>query len=126
MTMPRYSQLSLEDTPWYHCVSRCVRRAYLCGVDSVTDQSYEHRRDWVAQRIKQLAAVFTIDVAAYAVMSNHYHIVVRVDNERNYELSTEEVMNRWTQLYKGPVLINRYLSEQRSEMSESELFMVEN
>lgn len=125
MTMPRHSQLSLEDTPWYHCVSRCVRRAYLCGVDSVTDQSYEHRRDWVAQRIKQLAAVFTIDVAAYAVMSNHYHIVVRVDNERNYELSTEEVMNRWAQLYKGPVLINRYLSEQRSEMSESELFMVD-
>ena len=88
----------------------------------MTDQSYEH---WRALRIKQLAAVFTIDVAAYAVMSNHYHIVVRVDNERNYELSTEEVMNRWTQLYKGPVLINRNLAEQRSEMSESELFMVD-
>ena len=125
MTMPRYSQLSLDDTPWYHCVSRCVRRAYLCGDDSVTGQSYEHRRDWVAQRIKQLAAVFTIDVAAYAVMSNHYHIVVRIDNERPYELSVEEVMERWTQLYQGPILINRYLSEQRSEMSESELFMVE-
>ena len=125
MAMPRYSQLSLEDTPWYHCVSRCVRRAYLCGADSVTDQSYEHRRDWVAQRIKQLAAVFTIDVAAYAVMSNHYHIVVRVDNQRPYELSTEEVMERWAQLYQGPILVGRYLSEQRSEMSESELFMVE-
>lgn len=125
MTMPRYSQLSLDDTPWYHCVSRCVRRAYLCGDDSVTGQSYEHRRDWVAQRIKQLAAVFIIDVAAYAVMSNHYHIVVRIDNERPYELSTQEVMERWTRLYQGPFLINRYLSEQRSEMSESELFMVE-
>ncbi len=125
MTMPRYSQLSLDDTLWYHCVSRCVRRAYLCGDDFVTGHSYEHRRDWVAQRIKQLAAVFTIDVAAYAVMSNHYHIVVRVDNERPYELSTEEVMERWTQLYQGPILIGRYLSEQRSEMSESELFMVE-
>ena len=74
-------------------------------IDSVTDQSYEHRRDWVALRIKQLAAVFTIDVAAYAVMSNHYHFVVRVDNERNYELSTEEVMNRWTQLYGDLIVI---------------------
>jgi len=77
MASPRYSQLSLDDTPWYHCVSRCVRRAYLCGHDDQSGQSYEHRRHWVMQRIKQLAGVFTIDVAAYAVMSNHYHIVVR-------------------------------------------------
>jgi hypothetical protein len=77
------------------------------------------------QRIKQLSGVFTIDVAAYAVMSNHYHIVMRVDNERPYELSTEEVMQRWTQLYKGSLLVNRYLSDQRSEMSEGELFQVE-
>lgn len=125
MASPRYSQLSLNDTLWYHCVSRCVRRAYLCGRDDRSGQSYEHRRQWVMQRIKQLAGIFTIDVAAYAVMSNHYHIVVRVDNERPYELSTEEVMQRWTQLYKGSLLINRYLSEQRNEMSEGELFQVE-
>ena len=125
MTMPRYSQLSLDDTLWYHCVSRCVRQAYLCGDDYATGQSYEHRRDWVMQRIKQLAAIFTIDVAAYAVMSNHYHIVVRVDNERSSELSTDEVVKRWTQLYKGPLLVHRYMSDRRSEMSEGELFMVE-
>ena len=119
---PRYSQLSLDDTLWYHCVSRCVRRAYLCGRDDRSGQSSEHRRDSVMQRIKQLAGVFTIDVAAYAVMSNHYHIVVRVDNERSYELTTEEVMQRWTQLYKGSILVNRYLSDQRSDMREGELF----
>lgn len=125
MTMPRYSQLSLDDTLWYHCVSRCVRQAYLCGSDHTTGQSYEHRRDWVMQRIKQLAAIFTIDVAAYAVMSNHYHIVVRVDNERPDVLTTEEVLQRWTQLYKGPILISRYLSDQRCDMSDGELFRVE-
>ena len=125
MASPRYSQLSLDDTLWYHCVSRCVRRAYLCGRDDRTGESYEHRRHWVMQRIKQLAGIFTIDVAAYAVMSNHYHIVVRVDNERSYELSTEEVMQRWTQLYKGSLLVNRYLSDQRNDMSEGELFQVE-
>ena len=125
MTMPRYSQLSLDDTLWYHCVSRCVRQAYLCGSDYTTGQSYEYRRDWVVQRIKQLAAIFTIDVAAYAVMNNHYHIVVRVDNERPDQLSTEEVVKRWTQLYKGPILISRYLSDQRSDMSGGELFRVD-
>ena len=67
MTMPRYAQLSLAETPWYHVVSRCVRRAYLCGIDHITGQSYEHRGDWVEQRIKQLSSVFTIDIAAFAV-----------------------------------------------------------
>jgi len=125
MTMPRHSQVSLDDTPWYHCVSRCVRQAYLCGSDYATGKSYEHRRDWVEQRIKEIAAIFTIDVAAYAVMSNHYHIVVRVDNERPYEMSTREVVKRWTQLYTGPLIVNRYLTDKQSEMSEGELFQVE-
>ena len=125
MASPRYNQLALDDTPWYHCVSRCVRRAYLCGRDDQSGESYEHRRHWVAQRIKQLAGIFTIDVAAYAVMSNHYHVVVRVDNERVFELSIEEVLQRWTQLYKGSLLVNRYLSDQRAEMSEGELFHIE-
>ena len=125
MTMPRHAQVSLDDTPWYHCVSRCVRQAYLCGSDYTTGKSYEHRRDWVVQRIKHIAAIFTIDVASYAVMSNHYHIVVRVDNERPYEMSTREVLKRWSQLYTGPLIINRYLTDKQSEMSEGELFQVE-
>lgn len=72
MALPRYAQVSLEETPWYHVVSRCVRRAFLCGVDQITGQSFEHRRDWIEQRILQLAGVFTIDIASYAIMWRHY------------------------------------------------------
>ena len=125
MAQPRYTQISLEETPWYHVVSRCVRRAYLCGVDHITGQSYEHRRDWVEKRIRQLASIFTIDVAAYSVMHNHYHIVVRVDNERVAALSTEEVIGRWSQLYAGPLIVRRYLSDQRAEMSQGELLQLD-
>ncbi len=46
MPRNRASQISLQDTPYYHCVSRCVRRSYLCGQDSLTGRSYEHRRQW--------------------------------------------------------------------------------
>ena len=52
MTRPRSSLVSLEDTPYYQCVNRTVRRAMLCGEDPVTGQSYEHRRGWIAERIK--------------------------------------------------------------------------
>ena len=47
MTLPRKSLISLVDTPYYHCVSRCVRRAFLCGLDLYSRKSYEHRRGWL-------------------------------------------------------------------------------
>jgi REP element-mobilizing transposase RayT len=94
-------------------------------VDYITGQSYKHRREWVEKRIRQLASIFTIDVAAYSVMSNHYHLVVRVDRERVADLSTHEVIYRWAQLYQGPLIIRRYLSEKRKDMSPGELNQVE-
>ena len=108
MTRPRSELVCVQDTPWYHVVSRCVRRAFLCGQDALTGKSYEHRRGWIEARIRQLASVFTLDVGAYAVMSNHYHIVVRIDRARAQALSDDEVLSRWTQLFTGPLLVQRY------------------
>lgn len=111
MTQPRSTLVSLDDTPWYHVVSRCVRRAFLCGHDAHSGRSFEHRRGWIADRLKQLASVFAVDIAAYAVMSNHFHIVVRVDEARVESLERDEIPRRWTQLFSGPVMVQRYLAD---------------
>jgi len=70
MTRPAKTLISLADTPYYHITSRCVRRAYLCGVDPYSGQSYEHRGQWVGDRIRLLSSLFAIDVCADAGMSN--------------------------------------------------------
>jgi REP element-mobilizing transposase RayT len=111
MTQPRSTLVSLDDTPWYHVVSRCVRRAYLCGFDRHSGRNFEHRRGWIVERLQQLAAVFAIDIAAYAVMSNHFHIVMRVDAERALGWDRDEVLRRWTQLFTGPELVQRYRAQ---------------
>lgn len=121
MTRARSSLVSLSDTAWYHCVSRCVRRAFLCGDDPLTGHNFNHRRGWIATRIKELADIFAIDVAAYAVMSNHYHVVAHVDAGRALAWSTEAVLTRWTRLFTGPLLVQRYLSPERAQMGQAEV-----
>jgi len=108
MTRPRKALISLADTPYYHITSRCVRRAFLCGVDHYSGQSYEHRRQWVVDRIRLLSSLFAIDVCAYAVLNNHYHLVLKLCPEQIERLGDDDVMDRWCALFKGPLLIQRY------------------
>ncbi len=118
MTRPRKDLISIHDTPYYHIVSRCVRRAFLCGTDPHTQQSYEHRRQWVEDRIRLLSSLFAIDICAYAVMSNHYHLVVKLSPSQVDNLSDNEVVHRWTSLFRGPLLIQRYQQGQALSTAE--------
>ena len=122
MPKPRKTLISLQDTPYYHCVSRCVRRAFLCGEDSFTGQSYEHRRGWVEDKMLSLAAIFAIDICAYAVMSNHTHLVLHVDAYKADNWSIREVLERWHHLHKGTQFTQKYL--ENKVMAEFELVSV--
>jgi len=101
MPLPRSALVSLDATPVYHVVSRCVRRQFLCGKDFVTGKDFSHRRDWIRQRIFELAEIFAIDVAAYAVMSNHFHLVVCIQKDQALAWSDHEVAARWCRLFGG-------------------------
>ncbi len=59
------------------------------GTGSSTEFAYSH-------------PLFAIDVCAYAVMSNHYHLVLKVCPEQLVDLSEEDIMDRWCALFKGP------------------------
>jgi hypothetical protein len=54
-------------------------RAFICGDDAATGRCFDHRKAWVEARLLELAEVFSISVLAYAVMSNHLQVVLRVD-----------------------------------------------
>ncbi|WJG08540.1 transposase [Aliiglaciecola sp. LCG003] len=111
MPLARKRQISLIDTPFYHCVSRCVRRAFLCGEDMLTGKSYEYRRQWVEDRLLFLSRVFCIDVCAYAVMSNHTHVVLHVNQDEAKQLSDQEVIIRWQKLHKTTLLVQQFMND---------------
>jgi REP element-mobilizing transposase RayT len=108
MPRPRKQLVCVADTPYYHVFSRCVRRAFLCGVDQASGTSYEHRRAWIEDRLRVLSSLFSIHLCAYAVMSNHYHLVVKLDPDEATGWSDDEVLQRWTSLFRGPLLVQRY------------------
>ena len=122
MGYARKSLICLDDTPYYHVVARCVRRAWLWGFDEYAGKDYSHRKAWVLERLKSLSFVFAIDLCAYAVMSNHYHLVLHIDRARAQRLSHEEIVERWTRIFGMPVLIQRW---QQGLAGEAERLMAE-
>jgi REP element-mobilizing transposase RayT len=99
MTMARKEIVNDYEEGVYHCVSRCVRRAYLCGKDEATGRDFNHRKAWVRERLKHLAEHFAIDVFAYALLSNHTHTVLRNRPDLAAEWSDEEVARRWLAVF---------------------------
>ena len=99
MAQPRAQLVPPGAAGIYHCVQRCVRRAFLCGVDNLTGHSFEHRKIWIEERLKLLCECFAVSIHAYAVMSNHLHLVVQLAPEAVAGWADEEVAARWVRLF---------------------------
>ena len=83
----------------YHCIARCVRRAFLCGTDSYSGRDYSHRKAWILDRLRALAGLFGVDVCGYAIMSNHLHLVLRNRPDCVEQWTDAEVALRWRKLF---------------------------
>jgi hypothetical protein len=94
MTLPRKQLVAVEDTPYYHVVSRCVRRSYLCGIDAYSGKDYEYRRQWIENRIRILSSLFALDICSYCVMSNHIHIVIKLMPQEAETWTDNEVLEK--------------------------------
>ncbi len=126
MPIARSKQIILSQTSYYHCMSRCVRRAFLCGYDKLTGSNFEHRREWFEKRLKKLSAAFSIDVCAYAIMHNHNHLVLYVDTERAKTWSNIEVIRRWHSVHPNKTITAMYIDpKQRAAMSPIQLSTVQ-
>jgi len=96
MTRPLRSDVfDPDEIGVYHCFNRIVRRSYLCGLDPLTGIDYSYRRQWFYDRLRYLAGYFCIDVLAYAILSNHFHLVLRNRPDQVESLSDRQVVTRW-------------------------------
>jgi REP element-mobilizing transposase RayT len=93
MTVARSQLVDVSVTRYYHCISRCVRRAFLCG------EGYEHRKQWIEDRLETLSRCFAVSVCGFAVMDNHLHVLVRLDADEASSWSPEDVVRRWSMAY---------------------------
>jgi REP element-mobilizing transposase RayT len=98
----------LDDTPYYHVIARCVRRAWLWGFDEYAGRDYSHRKAWVLERLELLSSIFAIDICAYAVMSNHYHLVLHVNRSHIATCPPQDIVERWSRLFRIPSIVRRW------------------
>lgn len=99
MAQPRSQLVPTDERCAFHCVQRCVRRAWLCGRDEYTGTSYEHRKRWIEERILLVGNCFAVAIHAYAVMSNHLHLVLETEPLAPQSWDDEYVARRWVRLF---------------------------
>ena len=92
---PRSKIFDPDQVGVYHCWNRLVRRHSLFGLDRLTGKDYSYRKDWVRDRLRELAGAMAIDVLDYAILDNHLHVVLRNRPDIVSSWSDEEVARRW-------------------------------
>jgi len=100
MALPRKKYVKEGEEGVYHCFTRCVCAGhFFAGAIPVTRRDFSHRKALIVDRLRELAAIFAIEVCAYAIMENHYHIILRICADIVASWTDREVATRWLTLY---------------------------
>ena len=121
MTRARKTLIALDATSYYHIYVRAVRRSFLCGEDKLSGRNFDHRKQWLEDELLRLSEIFTIDVSAYAIMSNHYHVILHVDKQRTANWNATEIVLRWHRLFKGTAQSQAFANGEMLEGTERTL-----
>ncbi len=82
----------------FSSLNRIVRRCFLLGDDPVTGNNYDHRKVWIEEQLQRLAACFGIDLLCFAILSNHFHLILRSRPDVVATWDDTEVARRWLML----------------------------
>ena len=99
MTQPRHQLVDATQAQFFHLINRCVRRSWLCGYDSYSKKEFDHRKAWLKTRILELGDIFATGIYAFAVMSNHAHVVLHMHPATANAWTALEVAARWIRLF---------------------------
>ena len=136
MAMPRSMVVANGEIAAYHCIARCVRRAFLCGNDPLSGRDLSHRKSWIRQKLMDIARSFALEIGSYAVMSNHLHVVVKTRPDIAADWDADEITTRWRiafpvhrpaavlrTLYQAEVADKKLVARRRQRLSNISWFM---
>jgi hypothetical protein len=108
MTRARKTLIALKSTSLYHICVCAVRQSFLCGEDRHSGRNFDHRKQWV-------------DLSVYAILSNHYRVILHVYKARTATWDATEIINRWHQLFKGTIQSQAYIKGENPEGADRQL-----
>ena len=93
--MARAEVFAPDEVAVVHVMNRVVRRCYLLGDDPVSGKNYDHRKVMIENQLQRLAGAFGIDLLGFAIMSNHFHLILRSRPDVVAGWDDAEVARRW-------------------------------
>jgi REP element-mobilizing transposase RayT len=105
-----------------HVMNRVCRRCFLLGDDPISGKNFDHRKTWIENELKRLAASMGIDLLAFACLSNHFHLILRSRPDVVETWSDEEIARRWCRVCPAKKCADRF----RYEPSATEIAMIVN
>jgi len=93
--LARCETLDPSEVSVAHVFTRVVRRCFLLGDDPVSGKNFDHRKVWIEQYLQHFSACFGVDLLAFSILSNHFHLILRSRPDVVATWSDEEVARRW-------------------------------